>query len=348
MLIRNGPAYSMRMKGRSLSTVVYPYVYLTGFHPLLGPAKPQYPRFLPLSTAYSHSLRRTVFLAAHELGLPSSALGEGTYAWVSGPTYESPAEGRFLRAAGASVVGMSTVPEVLAAKEEGIEEWTPEYLVKHRIAGGLAKRLTLDDGLLKTPCGGSDRLGKSKSSSDWIPAIGRSSYLIRYTSSTALVFLASALVISNGKSRVDRPEPRAQSTPNMTSTGKAMSVTQHGSSNSYPWASKSRLTRPYMRMGPPPYRDLMSTRSTPRRMGTMVGSSPASLTKRQSTREVEEAEPNIARVFGRCSGWTEMVKDGTSGRRTLIHSKTPARLKDKGSMKGGMCNINARGTHMWR
>ncbi|TFK52960.1 inosine guanosine and xanthosine phosphorylase family protein [Heliocybe sulcata] len=94
---------------------------LTGFNPLLGPAKPQYPRFLPLSTAYSHSLRRTVFLAAHELGLPSSTLGEGTYAWVSGPTYESPAEGRFLRAAGASVVGMSTVPEVLAAKEEGIE-----------------------------------------------------------------------------------------------------------------------------------------------------------------------------------------------------------------------------------
>ncbi|KZT28296.1 inosine guanosine and xanthosine phosphorylase family protein [Neolentinus lepideus HHB14362 ss-1] len=94
---------------------------LTGFNPLLGPAKPQYPRFLPLSAAYSHSLRRTVFFAAHELGLPPSALGEGTYAWVSGPTYESPAEGRFLRAAGASVVGMSTVPEVLAAREEGIE-----------------------------------------------------------------------------------------------------------------------------------------------------------------------------------------------------------------------------------
>lgn len=93
---------------------------LTGFNPLLGPARPNYPRFLPLSTAYSRPLRRLVFLAAHALGLPRDALAEGTYAWVSGPSYETPAEGRFLRAAGADVVGMSTVPEVLAAREEGV------------------------------------------------------------------------------------------------------------------------------------------------------------------------------------------------------------------------------------
>ena len=61
------------------------------------------------------------FRAVHELGLNLDDFAEGTYAWVSGPTYESPAEGRFLRAAGADVVGMSTVPEVLAAKEEGLE-----------------------------------------------------------------------------------------------------------------------------------------------------------------------------------------------------------------------------------
>lgn len=40
---------------------------------------------------------------------------------MSGPSYETPAEGRFLRAAGADVVGMSTVPEVLAAREAGLE-----------------------------------------------------------------------------------------------------------------------------------------------------------------------------------------------------------------------------------
>jgi purine nucleoside phosphorylase len=95
---------------------------LTGFNPLLGPpTSPDYLRFLPVSDAYSPTLRRSVFLAAHKLGLPWEDLAEGTYAWVSGPTYETPAEGRFLRAAGADVVGMSTVPEVLAAREEGMD-----------------------------------------------------------------------------------------------------------------------------------------------------------------------------------------------------------------------------------
>ncbi|KAF9485616.1 hypothetical protein BDN70DRAFT_795447 [Pholiota conissans] len=94
---------------------------LTGMNPLLGPQTSlDLPRFLPLSDAYSTSLRRLLFLAASRLQLDDSALAEGTYAWVSGPTYETPAEGRFLRRAGADVVGMSTVPEVLAAREEGL------------------------------------------------------------------------------------------------------------------------------------------------------------------------------------------------------------------------------------
>ncbi|KAF8909625.1 nucleoside phosphorylase domain-containing protein [Gymnopilus junonius] len=94
---------------------------LTGMNPLLGPQTSfDLPRFLPLSDAYSPSLRRLAFLAAHRLQLKDSALAEGVYAWVSGPSYETPAEGRFLRQAGADVVGMSTIPEVLAAKEEGL------------------------------------------------------------------------------------------------------------------------------------------------------------------------------------------------------------------------------------
>lgn len=95
---------------------------LSGFNPLLGPQHdPSLTRFLPTSDAYSTSLRRAFFHAVHELGFGLDDFAEGTYAWVSGPTFESPAEGRFLRAAGADVVGMSTVPEVLAAKEEGLE-----------------------------------------------------------------------------------------------------------------------------------------------------------------------------------------------------------------------------------
>ncbi|KAF9269501.1 hypothetical protein L218DRAFT_915660 [Marasmius fiardii PR-910] len=95
---------------------------LTGLNPLLGPQVDlDRPRFLPLSDAYSVKLRRLAFLASHQLSLDSSALGEGVYAWVGGPTYETPAEGRYLRAAGADVVGMSTVPEVVVAREEGME-----------------------------------------------------------------------------------------------------------------------------------------------------------------------------------------------------------------------------------
>ncbi|KAF8318318.1 nucleoside phosphorylase domain-containing protein [Cantharellus anzutake] len=97
---------------------------LTGpLNALLGPVltPPFDTRFVPLSNAYSFSLRKLVFKAAYNLGLPRDALAEGTYAWVSGPTYETPAEGRFLRSIGADVVGMSTIPEVVAACQAGLQ-----------------------------------------------------------------------------------------------------------------------------------------------------------------------------------------------------------------------------------
>jgi len=95
---------------------------LTGMNPLLGPTfTPNHARFVPLSGTYSRRLRKEVFKAAHDLGFHRDALAEGVYAWVSGPTYETPAEGRFLRAAGGDVVGMSTIPEVVAAADEAIE-----------------------------------------------------------------------------------------------------------------------------------------------------------------------------------------------------------------------------------
>lgn len=95
---------------------------LTGMSPSFGPLmSKEYPRFLPLSDAYSTRLRRFAFLAAHDLQFPDDALAEGVYAWVSGPAYETPAEGQFLRNAGAHVVGMSTIPEVVAAREENLE-----------------------------------------------------------------------------------------------------------------------------------------------------------------------------------------------------------------------------------
>jgi len=95
---------------------------LTGMNPSFGPlVSPEHPRFYPLGDAYSVRLRKLAFLAAHQLQFDRDALAEGTYAWVSGPAYETPAEGRFLRNAGAHVVGMSTIPEVIAARVEGLE-----------------------------------------------------------------------------------------------------------------------------------------------------------------------------------------------------------------------------------
>ncbi|GAA5825202.1 hypothetical protein JCM11251_006141 [Rhodosporidiobolus azoricus] len=94
---------------------------LTSWNPLIGANRETLgPRFPPMSDAYDFPLRRLAYLAAHDLQLPKGTLKEGVYAWVAGPTYETRAEQRFLRAAGADVVGMSTVPEVIAARHAGL------------------------------------------------------------------------------------------------------------------------------------------------------------------------------------------------------------------------------------
>jgi len=94
---------------------------LTSWNPLIGPNDSSLgPRFPPMSDAYDFELRKNAFIASSKLSFPSSALTEGTYAWVAGPSYESSAEGKFLKSAGADVVGMSTIPEVIAARHMGI------------------------------------------------------------------------------------------------------------------------------------------------------------------------------------------------------------------------------------
>lgn len=76
---------------------------------------------LPNPPYYSRALRRLLFEGAHALHLPADTLAEGTYCWVTGPTFETAAEGIFLRNAGGDVVGASTVPEVFAARQQGME-----------------------------------------------------------------------------------------------------------------------------------------------------------------------------------------------------------------------------------
>ena len=81
--------------------------------PLMGPVADGEQRFPDMSRPYDPELMVLAETAALEAGVP---LTRGTYGWVAGPHFETPAEVRALRAAGADVVGMSTVPEVTVAR----------------------------------------------------------------------------------------------------------------------------------------------------------------------------------------------------------------------------------------
>jgi purine-nucleoside phosphorylase len=95
------------------------HLNLTGRSPLIGPDEPGLgPRFPDLVDAWSPRLRALMHQAAEQTGV---ALAEGVYAGLTGPTYETPAEVRMLRALGADAVGMSTVLEAIAARWVGAE-----------------------------------------------------------------------------------------------------------------------------------------------------------------------------------------------------------------------------------
>ena len=95
------------------------HINLQGSNPLAGPNDDSLgPRFPDMSEAYWRDYRETAKLVAAELCIP---MPEGVYAAMLGPSYETPAEIRYLRAIGADVVGMSTVPEVIVAHHMGIK-----------------------------------------------------------------------------------------------------------------------------------------------------------------------------------------------------------------------------------
>lgn len=95
------------------------HLNLTGDNPLKGPNHDFLGvRFLDLSEAYDSNLRQLARQVAAKNGFK---LASGVYAGLSGPTYETPAEIRMLRIFGADAVGMSTVPEVIAANHMGMK-----------------------------------------------------------------------------------------------------------------------------------------------------------------------------------------------------------------------------------
>ena len=95
------------------------HINLIGDNPLIGPHDDRLgPRFPDMSQPYAESLRAMARKLALELGI---TLREGVYVAVTGPNLETRAEYRMLRAMGADVVGMSTVPEVIVAVQEGMK-----------------------------------------------------------------------------------------------------------------------------------------------------------------------------------------------------------------------------------
>jgi len=118
------------------------FVGIAGSNPLRGPNDERIgPRFPDMTQAYDPSLRQLAQATAVSQNL---TLHEGVYAYVAGPSFETPAELRFLHAVGADAVGMSTVPEVIVARHAGMRvmgissitnkailDPTPEAVVSH-------------------------------------------------------------------------------------------------------------------------------------------------------------------------------------------------------------------------
>jgi purine-nucleoside phosphorylase len=95
------------------------HINLQGSHPLIGPNdESEGPRFPDMTEAYSLAHRSKAHQVAEQLKIQ---LDEGVYAALTGPSYETPAEIRYLRTIGADLVGMSTVPEVIVANYLGMQ-----------------------------------------------------------------------------------------------------------------------------------------------------------------------------------------------------------------------------------
>jgi purine-nucleoside phosphorylase len=98
--------------------IVTDHINLMGTNPLRGGVLPGLPRFVDLTCAYDRGLCRLMQQAGRDCGVK---LRSGTYVAVCGPSYETPAEIRAFARLGADAVGMSTVPEVIVARQCGLK-----------------------------------------------------------------------------------------------------------------------------------------------------------------------------------------------------------------------------------
>lgn len=120
MLLVTNAAGSLRAEVDAGSVVVLnDHINMLPGSPMAGPNDERFgPRFFSMANAYDAELRALVKATAHDKGI---AIAEGVYLAAPGPNFETPAEIRAFRSMGADVVGMSVVPEVIAARHCGLK-----------------------------------------------------------------------------------------------------------------------------------------------------------------------------------------------------------------------------------
>ena len=132
------------------------YIKLVDASPTRGENLPQFgPRFFDMGNAYDRELRAKAEEVAKGLAI---SLRHGVYAWMGGPQFETPAEIRMLRTLGADAVGMSTVPETIAANHCGIRVLGLSCITN--MAAGIKDEVLSDEDVVKTAGKVSARLVK--------------------------------------------------------------------------------------------------------------------------------------------------------------------------------------------
>lgn len=117
LIVSNAAGGVRRTFRRGDLMLIHDHMNLMSRNPLIGAVEPGDVRFPDMSAPYDPTLIRLLGEVAAEAGIPVVA---GVYAGLLGPSYETPAEVRMLERLGADAVGMSTVPEVIAARARGM------------------------------------------------------------------------------------------------------------------------------------------------------------------------------------------------------------------------------------
>jgi purine-nucleoside phosphorylase len=119
VILTNAAGGINRGYGQGALVVIRDHINLQGSSPLIGPNDERFgPRFPDMTHAYAKDFRKFALEEGGKLGM---VIHEGVYAALTGPSYEAPAEIHYLGTIGADLVGMSTVPEVIAARHMGIQ-----------------------------------------------------------------------------------------------------------------------------------------------------------------------------------------------------------------------------------